>query len=104
MTAFLKRLSRVKLLLTIKYFRLLRFQGQPRRRVRNFKKFFCAETVDLYKNIKILLIVDESSITEARADKLSRLIRNLLKSFKSLKSIQDEVILVINKAKPESQI
>lgn len=56
---------------------------------------------DLYKNIKILLIVDESSITETRADKLPKLIRNLLKSFDSLKSIQEGVILLINRGKPE---
>ncbi len=63
--------------------------------------FFVQRLFDLYKNIQILLIVDESSITETRADKLPKLIRNLLKSFESLKSIQDGVILLINRAKPE---
>lgn len=56
---------------------------------------------DIYPNIKILLIIDESSVSEARADKLPKLIRNLLKSFSTLADIQDGVILLINKAKPE---
>lgn len=47
------------------------------------------------------MIVDESSISEARADKLPKLIRNLLNSFESLTDIQDGVILLINRAKAE---
>jgi hypothetical protein len=46
--------------------------------------FFVQRLFDIYQNIKILLIVDESSISEARADKLPKLIRNLLKAFNSL--------------------
>ena len=48
------------------------------------------------------MIIDESSVSEARADKLPKLIRNLLKSFNTLTDIQDGVILLINKAKPEN--
>lgn len=63
--------------------------------------FFVQRLFDIYKNIKILLIVDESSVSETRADKLPKLIRNLLKSFSQLSDIQDGVILLINRAKPE---
>lgn len=45
--------------------------------------------------------MDESSVSESRADKLPRLVRNLLKSFSSLNDIQDGVILLINRAKPQ---
>lgn len=63
--------------------------------------FFVKRLFDIYSKIKILLLVDENSISESRADKLPKLIRNLLKSFDSLEDIQDGVILLINKAKPE---
>lgn len=43
--------------------------------------FFVKRLFDIYSNIKILLIVDETSISESRADKLPKLVRNLLKSF-----------------------
>ena len=56
---------------------------------------------DIYKDIKILLLIDENSVSESRADKLPKLVRNLLKSFESLEDIQDGVILLINKAKPD---
>lgn len=56
---------------------------------------------DIYQNIKILLIIDESSVSEVRADKLPKLLRNLLKSFNTLTDIQEGVILLINRAKPE---
>jgi len=46
-------------------------------------------------------MIDESSISEARADKLPKLIKNLMKSFESLKDIQDGVILLINRAKQD---
>ena len=40
-------------------------------------------------------------MSESRADKLPKLVRNLLKSFNSLSDIQDGVILLINRAKPQ---
>lgn len=43
--------------------------------------FFVQRLFEIYKDIKILLIIDEHSVSEARADKLPKLIRNLLKSF-----------------------
>jgi len=46
-------------------------------------------------------MIDESSISEARADKLPKLIKNLMKSFEILKDIQDGVILLINRAKQD---
>lgn len=43
--------------------------------------FFVQRLFNIYSKIKILLIVDENSISESRADKLPKLIRNLLNSF-----------------------
>lgn len=43
-------------------------------------------------------MIDESHITEARADKLPRLTKNLLRSFKSFHDIKEGVIIIINKA------
>ena len=63
--------------------------------------FFVQRLFEMYKKVKILLIIDESSVSETRADKLPKLVRNLLKSFESLKDIQDGVILLINRAKKD---
>lgn len=49
-------------------------------------------------------MIDESHISEARADKLPRLTKNLLRSFKSFHDIQNGVILIINKADPDLSI
>jgi hypothetical protein len=46
-------------------------------------------------------MIDESHITEARVDKLPRLTKNLLRSFKSFYDIQQGVIMIINRADPE---
>lgn len=54
--------------------------------------------LDIYQNVKIVLIVDESHISEARADKLPKLIKNLHKSFKTFEDIKDGVCLIINRA------
>lgn len=43
-------------------------------------------------------MIDESHISEARADKLPRLTRNLLKSFKTFEDIKHGVNVIINKA------
>lgn len=43
-------------------------------------------------------MIDESHITETRADKLPRLTKNLLRSFKSFNDIKEGVILIINRA------
>jgi len=45
-----------------------------------------------------VLIIDESHISEARADKLPKLIRNLHKSFKTFEDIKDGCIIIINRA------
>ena len=52
----------------------------------------------MYKKVKIVLMIDESHITEARADKLPRLTKNLLRSFKSFHDIKEGVIMIINRA------
>lgn len=43
-------------------------------------------------------MIDESHISETRADKLPRLTKNLLRSFKSFHDIKEGVILIINRA------
>lgn len=45
-----------------------------------------------------MLIVDETHISEARADKLPKLVRNLHKSFKTFEDIKDGCIMIINRA------
>ena len=60
--------------------------------------FFIQRLLDLYKNVKILLVVDESHISEARADKLPKLIKNLHEAFKTFSDIQDGCLMVINRA------
>ena len=54
--------------------------------------------------MKIVLIVDESHISEARADKLPKLIKNLHRSFKTFEDIKDGVCLIINRAAPDHTI
>jgi hypothetical protein len=39
--------------------------------------------LDIYRNVKVVLVVDESHISEARADKLPKLLRNLHNAFKT---------------------
>ena len=60
--------------------------------------FFVQRLLDNYKKVKLVLIIDESHISEARADKLPKLIRNLRKSFKTFEDIKDGVCLIINRA------
>ncbi len=43
-------------------------------------------------------MIDESHVSEARADKLPKLTKNLLRSFKSFNDIKEGVILIINRA------
>ena len=43
-------------------------------------------------------MIDESHISEARADKLPKLTKNLLKSFKTFEDIKEGVIMIINRA------
>ena len=54
--------------------------------------------LDIYPKVKIVLLIDESHISEARADKLPRLTKNLLKSFKTFEDIKEGVIMIINRA------
>jgi hypothetical protein len=54
--------------------------------------------LDLYDKVKIVLMIDESHVSEARADKLPKLTKNLLRSFKSFNDIKEGVILIINRA------
>jgi hypothetical protein len=60
--------------------------------------------LDIYQNVKIVLIVDESHISEARADKMPKLIKNLHKSFKTFEDIRDGVCLIINRAAVDHSI
>lgn len=60
--------------------------------------------LDIYQNVKIVLIVDESHISEARADKLPKLIKNLHRSFKTFEDIKDGVCLIINRAAADHTI
>lgn len=66
--------------------------------------FFVQKLLDIYQKVKIVLMIDESHISEARADKLPRLTKNLLRSFKSFHDIQNGVILIINRADPDLSI
>lgn len=43
-------------------------------------------------------MIDQSHISEARADKLPRLTKNLLKSFKTFEDIKEGVVMIINRA------
>lgn len=54
--------------------------------------------LDIYQKVKIVLVVDESHISEARADKLPKLVRNLHKSFKTFEDIKDGCCIIINRA------
>ena len=60
--------------------------------------FFIQRLLDIYHKCKILLVIDESHVTEARADKLPKLLSNLLKSFRTFEDIKEGVLLVINRA------
>ena len=54
--------------------------------------------LNIYDHVKIVLIVDESHISEARADKLPKLVRNLHKSFKTFEDIKDGCSIIVNRA------
>ena len=43
-------------------------------------------------------MIDESHISQARADKLPRLIKNLLKSFRTFQDIKNGVNVIVNRA------
>jgi hypothetical protein len=60
--------------------------------------FFVQRLLDLYQKVKIVLVVDESHISEARADKLPKLVRNLHKSFRTFEDIKDGCCMVVNRA------
>lgn len=60
--------------------------------------------LDIYSKVKIVLMIDESHISEARADKLPRLTKNLLRSFKTFNDIKEGVILIINRADKDLDI
>lgn len=60
--------------------------------------FFVQRLLDIYQKVKIVLVVDESHISEARADKLPKLVRNLHKSFKTFEDIKDGCCIIINRA------
>lgn len=49
-------------------------------------------------------MIDETHISEARADKLPRLTKNLLRSFKSFNDIKEGVIVIINRADPDLSV
>lgn len=60
--------------------------------------FFVQRLLDIYQKVKIVLVVDETHISEARADKLPKLVRNLHKSFKTFEDIKDGCCMIINRA------
>lgn len=49
-------------------------------------------------------MIDESHISESRADKLPKLTKNLLKSFKTFEDIKEGVIMIINRAQRDLSI
>lgn len=53
----------------------------------------------LYQRVKIFLIIDEHYITEARLDKLPKLVHSLAEAFGSLREVQEGVVLLVNKAR-----
>jgi hypothetical protein len=60
--------------------------------------------LDIYKKVKLVLIIDESHISEARADKFPKLVRNLHKSFQTFEDIKDGVVLIINRAGKDNTV
>lgn len=66
--------------------------------------FFVQRLLDIYPKVKIVIMIDESHISEARADKLPKLTKNLLKSFKTFEDIKEGVILIINRAERDLSI
>lgn len=60
--------------------------------------FFIQRLLDIYKKVKIVLIVDESHISETRADKFPKLIKGLHKAFDNFSEIRDGVMLIVNRA------
>ena len=66
--------------------------------------FFVQRLLDIYPKVKIVLMIDESHISEARADKLPKLTKNLLKSFKTFEDIKEGVIMIINRAERDLSV
>jgi energy-coupling factor transporter ATP-binding protein EcfA2 len=66
--------------------------------------FFVQRLLDIYSKVKLVLIVDESHVSEARADKLPKLIKNLHRSFKTFEDIKDGVCIIINRAAPDHSV
>lgn len=60
--------------------------------------FYVQRLLDMYSKVKIVLVVDESHISEARADKLPKLLRNLLQAFRTFEDVKDGLCMVINRA------
>lgn len=60
--------------------------------------------MDIYPKVKIVIMIDESHISEARADKLPKLTKNLLKSFKTFEDIKEGVIMIVNRAERDLSI
>lgn len=66
--------------------------------------FFVQRLLDIYPKVKIVIMIDESHISEARADKLPRLTKNLLKSFKTFEDIKEGVSMIINRAERDLRV
>ena len=49
-------------------------------------------------------MIDQSHISEARADKLPKLTKNLLKSFKTFEDIKEGVVMIVNKAERDLSV
>lgn len=66
--------------------------------------FFVQRLLDMHEKVKIVLIVDESHISEARADKLPRLLKNLHKSFRDFDEFQEGTCLIINRVESDNTV
>lgn len=60
--------------------------------------FYVQRLLDVYPKVKIVLVVDESHISEARADKMPKLLRNLLAAFHTFEDIKDGLCMIVNRA------
>ena len=66
--------------------------------------FYIQRLLDTHPKVKIVIVVDESHISEARADKMPRLLKNLLEAFGTFEDIKDGICLVVNRAGRENDI
>ena len=63
--------------------------------------FYLQRLFDLYERVKLVMVIDESYLTEARAHRLPNLVNKLRESFGTLESINKSVLLIINRCNPD---